>query len=466
MSKKIKFKYQIGQIIADENRNFTIIDRKYFKKNNDTKEYIQYKIQCNICGFTSEKYYLNNSEHKFIDEYWIIEGNINRGKGCPCCSNKIVVSGINDICTTDSWMTKYFQGGKQESSKYISGSTLRIFPICPDCGIIRNKSISIRDIKKFRSIGCNCGDGNSYPNKFAYAVFRQIKNQLELYQNEYSPNWIGKCRYDNYFIVNNKQYIVEMDGSLGHGKNVYGGKKGECDKQGILRDRLKDDMANNHNITIIRINADISDGDYLKNQMCKALSSIVDLSSINWQGVYEYAEKNLVKEVCEYYTNTHLNTYQMEKDLGLDRTTISKYLKKGNKIGWANYKNHVEKKNDNAIKIANLINQNPLITTSELSKNMKHGLPVIWCWIHRAEELKLCDYNYKDVHENNKRHYGKSVEVYDKENNYINTYSCVSHLSDISMSEFNVNFQTQNIYAVINGNKKSYKGFIFKYPIE
>lgn len=80
MNKEIKFKYQIGQLIADKNRNFTIIDRKYFKKNNDAKAYIQYKIKCNICGFMSEEYYLNNSKHEFINEYWIIEGNINKGR--------------------------------------------------------------------------------------------------------------------------------------------------------------------------------------------------------------------------------------------------------------------------------------------------------------------------------------------------------------------------------------------------
>ena len=392
------FKYHIGQIIVDDKRDITIIDRKYFKKNNDNKEYKQYKIKCNICGFNSGEHYLNNTGREFRGEYWVIESNILKGKGCPCCSNKIVVKGINDICTTDHWMVKYFQNGEKEASKYVSGSTMKIYPTCPDCGKLKNNSIMIRDIQKHRSIGCICGDGNSYPNKFAYAVFTQIRDQLEFYQNEYSPDWIGRYRYDNYFVVDGINYVLEMDGELGHGKIVYGCNKNIIDKEGLARDKLKEIAAKNHQINVIRVNAEKSDGIYLKNQITKSLQSIVDLSNVNWKNVYEYAENNLVKTVCHFYNETNKNTYQMEKLLGLDRTTISKYLKKGNKLGWCNYKNHITKKNDNARKVAKIINQNQHITTTQLSEILGHDVPVIWNWIHRAEELGLCVYKLKNVH--------------------------------------------------------------------
>lgn len=59
---KIKWKYNIGDNIVDENRNLTITDRyttKYTYLKND-KEYItnikHYKYICNICGFNDEEY--------------------------------------------------------------------------------------------------------------------------------------------------------------------------------------------------------------------------------------------------------------------------------------------------------------------------------------------------------------------------------------------------------------------------
>lgn len=386
-----KFKYEIGQTLLDSKRNITIINRKYIKNDDEKFGYLRYQIKCNICGYSSEGYNFNDKSHRYVNEYWAIESNIAKGKGCPCCANKAIVYGINDITTTDNWMVKYFQGGYEEAKLYMSGSTHRIYPVCPDCNSIKTTSNSIRDIKRHNGIACSCQDGISYPNKFAYALFKQISNQLNIYINEYSPTWIGQRRFDNYFEINGKKYIVEMDGGLGHGKLKYGCSKDVINIESIKNDLEKDQLANAHGITVIRINSDISDGEYLKYKMCEKLHNILNLNDVNWNDIFEFSEKNLVKMVCDYYNNTHESTYYMETNLGIDRTTISKYLKRGNKIGWCNYKNHIEKKNDNVKLISEILNKNKDITVLEICKNLNHEPSVIWSWINKGEQLNIID---------------------------------------------------------------------------
>ena len=46
-------------------------------------EYVSWK--CHKCGYTWEAQVYNRAN----------------GKGCPCCANRVVVPGINDLATTD-----------------------------------------------------------------------------------------------------------------------------------------------------------------------------------------------------------------------------------------------------------------------------------------------------------------------------------------------------------------------------
>ena len=95
----IKWKYEIGEHIIKGNLNITIIDRRL------TPKHQEYKIRCNICGFDSGKHY-NVRKKIYRDEYWVIYCNLQKMVNCPCCQGikKIIVKGINDISTTDTWM--------------------------------------------------------------------------------------------------------------------------------------------------------------------------------------------------------------------------------------------------------------------------------------------------------------------------------------------------------------------------
>ena len=73
------------------------------------------------------------------------------------------------------------------------------------------------------------------------------------------------------------------------------------------------------------------------------LNEIFDLSNIDWLQCEEYALKNIVKEVCDYWhehkeiNGEDITTTLLMHIFKLSTNTIRKYLKKGTKIGWCNY---------------------------------------------------------------------------------------------------------------------------------
>lgn len=78
-----EFKYDIGEKIISENKNLTILKRKY-KKDNYGNNRRMYKYHCNICCYEGWR-----EEHSFKTD------------NCPCCSNQRIIKGVNDITTTD-----------------------------------------------------------------------------------------------------------------------------------------------------------------------------------------------------------------------------------------------------------------------------------------------------------------------------------------------------------------------------
>ena len=75
-----------------------------------------------------------------------------------------------------------------------------------------------------------------------------------------------------------------------------------------------------------------------------------DLSNIDWDKCDEYALKNIVKEVCDYWkqhreiNNKDITTTYLSNRFNRSSKTIIIYLKKGTKFGWCNYDPKEEKK--------------------------------------------------------------------------------------------------------------------------
>ena len=389
------FIYNIGDRFIDEKRDITIIDKKYIKDENQNKKY--YRYHCNICNY---------------NEGWMTESNITTKIGCSCCNGKTIVPGINDIPTTAPFMVQYFQGGYDEAKLYTKSSSHKIYPICPECGRIKTKKIEIYNIYMNHSIGCGCSDGQSYPFKILFNIFEQLKIN---FISEYAPKWIKPKRYDFYFKLNNKKYIVEMDGGLGHGNNNI--LNGQTKEESKAIDDYKDELAKEHNIEVIRIDCDYGNNErleYIKNNILSSkLVNILFLNNISWMECEKFALSNLIKKACEIKRdNPNMTTTEIGTIMNLNRTTINNYLKKGLKI-WN------------------------------------------WCNYNPKEEL------IKSIANNGKKN-GKPIEVF-KDGKLLGVYPSACYVQDISEKEFGVKIFNGNISKVCNGERKHSQGYVFKY---
>lgn len=439
------YHYNIGDIIKNKKSNFTVIDRKIeyiYNKNNRRTVIESYYCRCNICGY----------------KFWIKYTNLKNRKECTCCSKKlIVVPGINDIPTTDPWMIPYFQGGEEEAKLYTSGSNKEIYPKCPDCGKIKDKPMQIHTIKQRHGIGCTCNDGISYPNKFSYAFI----DQLPVYNHikEYSPNWAKPYLYDNYFEYNDNKYILEMDGGIGHGNQTWEHKQDILGKQ---TDELKDKLAKENNIYVIRIDCKISDMNYIKTNILNSqLNKIFDLSNIDWLKCDDYAQRNIVKEVCLFYENNNYPKHKVISDkFKICSSIITKYLNDGVKHGWCKSKEQIKLNKmievckyyiDNNYPTNTVMMKHFNITHSTLKKYLEYGEKQGWLIF----DNKI---NSKRSHERDK----KCIKIYNFEHKFICQHIGFYDLVDNAKEVLGVTLSGAQLYRAMK-NHKIYKGYYFEY---
>lgn len=439
------YHYNINDIIKNKKSTFIILDRKieYIYNKNNRKTVIEsYYCCCNTCNY----------------KFWIKYTDLQVRKGCPCCSKKcVVVPGINDICTTDSWMIPYFQEGEEEARLYVSGSNKKIYPICPDCGKVKDKPMQISTIKQRHGIGCNCNDGISYPNKFSYAFIDQLPvcNHIK----EYSPDWAKPYLYDNYFEYNNNKYILEMDGGIGHGNQTW---EHEQDTKGKEIDNIKDNLAKENNIFVIRIDCKVSNVNYIKNNILDSqLNELFDLSNINWLKCDDYAQRNIVKDVCLFYENNNYPKYKIISDkFKISSSTITKYLNEGIKHGWCKSKEQIKLNKtieickyytDNNCPSTTVMMKHFNITYNTLKKSLEYGEKQGWLIFDRK-------INSNRSHERDK----KCIKIYDSEHKFVCQHIGFYDLVDNAKKIIGITLSGAQLYRAMK-NHKLYKGYYFEY---
>ena len=335
---------------------------------------------CKLCGYeiTSEKrtkpldVFLRQLHEKRGNEYSYISGYVNSSTNatfrhnmadgtyhdfvmtpnsmisskynCPCCSGYQVYKGYNDFNTKRPELAQYLVN-YQDGYKYTEWSSEELEWKCPSCGNIMKKKISY--ISKYGVTCPRCDDGYSYPNKFIYNSLLQIENQLDFLDREYRPDW---CKYkykdkncygiyDIYFEKNNKKFVIEMDGALGHGNRSYTNSKTNRDEL-IFRDKEKDRLASEHNIKVIRIDCNYETNDryqFILNNILKSeLSNILDLSKVNFNQSNTQSQQSLFIKAVELW-NLGENISQIKSELHIHESTVTSYLKSALKYNMCDY---------------------------------------------------------------------------------------------------------------------------------
>lgn len=327
-----EYKYSVGEKV----NNIIILKQGDGKYKGRKKAY---QIKCPKCGFDSGRHYKNG---ELIEEYWVTEDELKRGNSCPCCSSKIVVQGINDVCTTDYWMIKL--GVDKEISKmHTKCSREKVLCKCPHCGVGFKKSYHQIYINK--SIGCVCGKGSgSYPEKFMYSILKQLDVDFE---TQYSPSYFKRkeksktSRKFSDFHIPKNGLIIETDGGLGHKGGKTHHKSNKTLEELIEVDNWKDEQHNLHGLHTVRINCFESNMEYIKNNILNSeLVDYFNFENIDWDKANEFAWfSNLKKDVCEYWNNKKEweSMRDIHKIFNISINTIINYLKKGTKLGWCNY---------------------------------------------------------------------------------------------------------------------------------
>jgi len=484
LGKKTKdFKIEIGTHYKDSQRDITITDMKR-EQNENGKWSKLYKYTCNVCGFDcGEHYYPRDKKYK--DELWIGESNLLKHKqGCSCCHSVIVVNGINDVITTDPWMIPYI--GKECAKTHTHGSNDKVQVTCTDCGRIRDKKIEINKIYTYKSIGCSCSDSVSYPNKIAYSLLEQLNQiyKFDYLEHEYSPEWIGLKRYDNYFIYQKKQYILEMDGKW-HSKDNK--MSGQTKYKSKAIDDYKDEQARLHGIEVIRIDCTISDLNFIKQNVLSNnnINNLFDLRKIDWQKCEDFALSNLVKVVCEYKrNNSNITAFKIAKIMKLSQGTIRTYLKKGRELYWCDYdakeeqrksieKYRLDKSKEvkifkDGVYLGKFISCSDLARKSEklFGVKLKGGGIIRVCngkAIHykgyKFEYANITDKEHIIIEQNKSILKTKHVICL---NNRIITYN-VTQCAKNSLQLFGIKISYSSIYNICNNKQKEIKGFMFKY---
>lgn len=314
----LEFKFEIGTTIKE----LLLMDKEY-RKDKKGKEWKYYKYKCNKCGN--------------ID--WIREGDLKQGKGCNVCSGKKVVLGINTIWDVARWMVDF--GISEEDMKtYTFQTSKKIKVKCPDCG--RIKETTPNKIYNLHSIQCSCGDGVSYPEKLTENLLIQLDVK---YKRQYKDYWSQNKVYD--FYLPDCNTIIEVHGEQ-HYKETT---RGRSLKEEQENDRLKEELALKNGIEhYMVIDCRKSELEYIKNNILNSeLNELFDLNKIvNWNKCEEYALKNKIKEVCNYYKEHHgISTIDLAKEFDVDRATIIRYLNKGAKLGWCEYDGKEEMRSSN-----------------------------------------------------------------------------------------------------------------------
>lgn len=401
MPQGIHGNYLVGQkfinTVKERHPDWEIIGDIPEKRNDKTK------VKCLKCNQIMEK-----SRRQLLETT----------NDCPVCKGSLIIAGYNDAPTKNPWLLNWtsleeIKGESSSSDKLISIT-------CPNCHCSRQ--ITIKNIVKAINKCPNCSDGMTYSNKFGRSFLKQLP--IQILQTEFNPIWSNNYKYDNYFEYKNKKYILEMDGGFHYSEKQFNGSLQDRQE----RDKIKDELALNHNIILIRIDCQESKLEYIKNNILNSqLNNIFDLSNIDWNKCNEEATNSLVFQVCNYFNQGEYNTLKdIAQHFLISESSVNLYLRKGRELGLCGYfTNTYEKRKDSKV--------DPSI--QYIPKKPK------------AHKITI------------------TIKAYDKDKQYIGTYDSIKKCAEELNKIYNLDFRENKIAEISKGDKqmrRTHRGFYFQ----
>lgn len=218
---------------------------------------------------------------------------------------------------------------KEDSYKIHSHSNKKYKFKCNKCGKIGD----LRSLNQIVQHGYSChycSDNKSIPNKFMVELLKIINVD---FKSEKTFDWSDRKQYD--FYIPSLKMIIEMNG-IQHYEECNLTKRSLKEEQ--ENDKYKKELAINNGIeNYIVIDCRYSTFNWIKENIIKELNEIFNnLDNINWDEVWLNCQNSLVIKTWELY-NQGVSTKEIAKELNIGKTTVSRYLHKGNEIGKCNF---------------------------------------------------------------------------------------------------------------------------------
>lgn len=162
-------------------------------------------------------------------------------RGCPLCSNKIVVAGKNDLATTHPYLSMEWHQtkNKQLTPEDITyGSGKKVWWLCPN-----NHEYEATILHRAHGTECpKCNDGRqtSFAEQATYFYIKQLYPDA---LSRYSAEFLGRMELDIY--IQSMKLAIEYDGEAWHKKNTIKREEQKyqlCKENGIKLIRLREEM--------------------------------------------------------------------------------------------------------------------------------------------------------------------------------------------------------------------------------
>lgn len=225
-------------------------------------------------------------------------------RGCPCCANKKVVVGVNDLSTTHPEMAKEWHPTKNEGltpQNVSHGSGKKVWWLCPFGHSYRATILHRTSDRMPTSCSvCNSGRQTSFAEQ---AVFYYVKKLYPDAINRYKSDFLGKMELDIY--IPSIKYAIEYDGEVYHKRDT------------LKREQIKYKICHENGIKLIR----------LREKMPKIGSDIAD-HIFSTEKLYE--PQNLERMIIYIlkrinFSSTWLIKCPIDVNVERDRFEIQKY---------------------------------------------------------------------------------------------------------------------------------------------
>lgn len=256
---------------------------------------------------------------------------INAGHGCPVCSNKKLLTGVNDYRTTHKKEADYLLDSN-DGYDFFYGTKQHKYYKCKECGHIQYRipSEAFDDNGRFR---CECNDGFSYPERLMKAVLDSLGIRFIHQLSKRHYKWCDVYRYDFYLIDYN--IIIET-----HGKQHYEQTQFFGDLNTIQEnDKNKQIIAYNNGISdYIVIDARYSDFGYIRNSIVNSdLNKYIDFNLVDWSICNNMASTSMSNLVIDMWNNGVHSIPQISTTLDISDTTVKRYLISGGESGQCDF---------------------------------------------------------------------------------------------------------------------------------